>query len=250
MIQKAAPWEAIKAIESGTGDPTESLAKLAFGWRLARFLAIVSQPFLPFSAQRLWTMLGQEGNVSDSSYESAIDWSTPISWSDIREPLFSRLDLEAIIEHEESLASSGQDDAHDDPGHGVKGSGKQSKGKEEKHMEKPPEGTTFLDFDTFMSVELRTGTIASVEDHPNADKLYVVNIDDGSDDGRTVCAGLKPYYSIEEMTGKQVVFVANLEPRKLRGVMSEGMICAADDGDGAVKLITIDGEIANGSRVR
>ncbi|MEE2747056.1 MAG: methionine--tRNA ligase [Candidatus Thermoplasmatota archaeon] len=250
MIQKAAPWEAIKAIESGTGDPTESLAKLAFGWRLARFLAIVSQPFLPFSAQRLWTMLGQEGNVSDSSYESAIDWSTPISWSDIREPLFSRLDLEAIIEHEESLASSGQDDVHDDPGHGVKGSGKQSKGKEEKQMEKPPEGTTFLDFDTFMSVELRTGTIASVEDHPNADKLYVVNIDDGSDDGRTVCAGLKPYYSIEEMTGKQVVFVANLEPRKLRGVMSEGMICAADDGEGSVKLITIDGEISNGSRVR
>ena len=116
-------------------------------------------------------------------------------------------------------------------------------------MEKAPEGTAFLDFETFMSVELRTGTITSVDDHPNADKLYVVNIDDGSD-GRTVCAGLKPYYSRDEMTGKQVVFVANLEPRKLRGVMSEGMICAADDGDGGVKLITIDGEIANGSRVR
>ena len=117
-------------------------------------------------------------------------------------------------------------------------------------MDKAPEGTTFLDFDTFMSVELRTGTITSVEDHPNADKLYVVNIDDGSSEGRTVCAGLKPYYSAEDMTGKQVVFVANLEPRKLRGVMSEGMICAADDGEGAVKLITVDGEIGNGSRVR
>ncbi|MCH2637768.1 MAG: hypothetical protein MKZ56_05320 [Candidatus Thalassarchaeum sp.] len=101
-----------------------------------------------------------------------------------------------------------------------------------------------------MSVELRTGTITSVEDHPNADKLYVIHIDVGSDNGRNVCAGLKPYYTIEEMTGKQVVFVANLEPRKLRGVLSEGMICAADDGDGAVKLITIDGEIGNGSRVR
>ena len=107
-----------------------------------------------------------------------------------------------------------------------------------------------MNFDTFMSVELRTGTITTVEDHPNADKLYVVSIDDGTDGGRTVCAGLKPYYTIEEMTGKQVVFVANLEPRKLRGVVSEGMICAADDGEGAVKLITIDGEISNGSRVR
>lgn len=250
MIQKAAPWEAIKNIDDESAETTESLAKLAFGWRLARFLSIVSQPFLPFSAQRLWTMLGQQGNVSDAPYESATDWSAPLTWSDIREPLFSRLDLDAILEHEESLVSSSQDESHDDPGHGVKGSGKKPKTKEDKQMDKAPEGTTFLDFDTFMSVELRTGTITTVEDHPNADKLYVVSIDDGTDGGRTVCAGLKPYYTIEEMTGKQVVFVANLEPRKLRGVMSEGMICAADDGEGAVKLITIDGEIGNGSRVR
>ena len=117
-------------------------------------------------------------------------------------------------------------------------------------MSEAPEGTAFLNFETFMSVELRTGTITSVEDHPNADKLYVIHIDDGTEDGRTVCAGLKPYYAAEAMVQKQVVFVANLEPRKLRGVMSEGMICAADDDNGAVKLITIDGDISNGSRVR
>ena len=97
---------------------------------------------------------------------------------------------------------------------------------------------------------MRTGTITSVEDHPNADKLYVVKIDDGTADGRTVCAGLKPYYDSGDMIGKTVVFVANLAPRKLRGIVSEGMICAADDESGAVKLVTIDGEIANGSRVR
>ncbi|MDP6845016.1 MAG: methionine--tRNA ligase [Candidatus Thalassarchaeaceae archaeon] len=250
MIQKAAPWNAIKEIDANLESTTESLAKLSFGWRLARFLAITSHPFLPFSAQRLWEMLGQEGDVAETRYESATDWSTPITWSNISEPLFSRLDLDAIIEHEESLASTNQVEAHEDPGHGVKGSGKKSKAKEENEMSKAPEGTAFLNFDTFMSVELRTGTITSVEDHPNADKLYVVKIDDGTDSGRTVCAGLKPYYTIEEMTGKQVVFVANLEPRKLRGVVSEGMICAADDGEGAVKLITIDGGISNGSRVR
>jgi methionyl-tRNA synthetase len=250
MIQKAAPWVAIKEIQGSSTQPVESLAKLAFGWRLARFLAITSQPFLPFSAQRLWEMLGQDGYVSEVRYESAVDWSIPITWSTISEPLFARLDLEAILEHEESLATSNMDTAHEDPGHGVKGSGKQSKKQEEENMNKAPEGTTFLDFETFMTVELRTGTIASVEDHPNADKLYVVKIDDGSENGRTVCAGLKPYYTIDEMNGKQVVFVANLEPRKLRGVVSEGMICAADDGEGAVKLITIDGEINNGSRVR
>ena len=250
MIQKAAPWNAIKEIDTNLESTTESLAKLSFGWRLARFLAITSHPFLPFSAQRLWEMLGQEGDVAETRYESATDWSTPITWSNISEPLFSRLDLDAIIEHEESLASTNQVEAHEDPGHGVKGSGKKSKAKEENEMSKAPEGTAFLDFDTFMSVELRTGTISTVDDHPNADKLYVIHIDDGTEAGRTVCAGLKPYYAIEDMTGMQIVFVANLEPRKLRGVMSEGMICAADDGDGAVKLITIDGGISNGSRVR
>ena len=259
MIQKAAPWQSIKDynyfLENGHDRTPETnempgLVKLVFGWRLARFLAITSQPFLPFSAQRLWTMLGQEGNVADVPYESAINWNIRITWSEISEPLFSRLDLEAILEQEQELAESNHDTEADDPGHGVKGSGKKAKGKEEKQMEKAPEGTTFLDFDTFMNVELRTGTITTVEEHPNADKLYVVSIDDGTDGGRTVCAGLKPYYTIEEMTGKQVVFVANLEPRKLRGVMSEGMICAADDSEGAVKLITIDGEISNGSRVR
>jgi len=250
MIQKAAPWTAIRDIADGNEPSAESLAKLSFGWRLARFMAITSQPFLPFSAQRLWTMLGQSGNVSETSFDSAIDWTTPITWSKISEPLFSRLDLDVILEHEEGLAKVNAEVQHDDPGHGVKGSGKKSKKSEDKEMKKAPEGTKYLDFDTFMSVELRTGTITSVDDHPNADKLYVVNIDDGTENGRTVCAGLKPFYSADEMVGKQVVFVANLEPRKLRGVVSEGMICAADDDNGAVKLVTLDGEIENGSRVR
>jgi methionyl-tRNA synthetase len=90
----------------------------------------------------------------------------------------------------------------------------------------------------------------SVEDHPDADNLYVVMIDDGSDAARTVCAGLKPYYTPEEMTGVTVIFVANLKPRKLRGVMSEGMLLAADDGEGAVRLITVHGDISPGSSVR
>lgn len=117
-------------------------------------------------------------------------------------------------------------------------------------MKEDIEGIEYLDFDTFMKVELRVGSIKEVNDHPNADKLYVVNLDDGSGNGRTICAGLKPYYSPEEMVGKSVVFVANLKPRPLRGVLSEGMMLAADDGKGQVKLITIDGDIEIGSEVR
>ena len=101
-----------------------------------------------------------------------------------------------------------------------------------------------------MKVELRVGKIVSVEDHPNADKLYVVTLDDGTEQGRTVCAGIKAYYSVEELVNKSVVFVANLKPRPLRGVVSEGMMLAADDGNDVVKLITIDGDISTGSLVR
>ena len=68
-------------------------------------------------------------------------------------------------------------------------------------MKEEIEGITYLEFETFMKVNLRVGRILSVEDHPNADKLYVVRLDDGTDDGRTICAGLKAYYEPEEMEG-------------------------------------------------
>ncbi|DAC40883.1 MAG TPA: hypothetical protein D7H71_02560 [Candidatus Poseidoniales archaeon] len=65
-----------------------------------------------------------------------------------------------------------------------------------------------------------------------------------------MCAGLKEYYDPTDLEGLNVVFVANLEPRKLRGVLSEGMLLAADDGDGNVSILTTKGDIGTGSRVR
>ena len=112
------------------------------------------------------------------------------------------------------------------------------------------EGLTNLKFEDFMKVELTVGKIKSVEDHPNADKLYVVNLDDGTENGRTICAGIKDHYSISDLEGLMVIFVANLAPRKLRGVISEGMMLAADNDDGLVKLITVDSTMTPGSRVR
>lgn len=243
MLQSATPWKYLKDLD-GDG-AKESMAKLSFGWRISRFLSIMTQPFLPFSAQKLWKALGEEDDVSLVSWHSAIDWSTQFKWSeDVPEPLFKRLDLEEILAQEQDLASDDSNN-NSDPTHGVKGSKKTKK--EEKKM---PEGTTHLDFETFMEVELKVGKIINVTDHENADKLFVVAIDDGTEGGRTICAGLKEYYTAEQMMGKSVVFVANLKPRKLRGVMSEGMMLAADDGNGGVTLVTLDGEISPGSQVR
>ncbi len=242
MLQAATPWKFLKDLDADGSNV--SMAKLAFGWRLSRYLAIMTQPFLPFSAQRLWESLGESGDVALASWDSATDWSVTYKWSEAEPtPLFQRLDLEEILAEERLLAGESSDS--NDPGHSVKG-GKKKK----KEVKKMPEGTTHLDFETFMEVELRVGKIVSVSDHENADKLYVVAIDDGSESGRTICAGLKEYYTAEQMVGKSVVFVANLKPRKLRGVVSEGMMLAADDGNGGVKLVTIDGDIASGSQVR
>ena len=243
MLQNSAPWKHLKSEVKSEGRD-DSLSSLAFGWRLCRYLAIVTQPFLPFSSQRLWTMLGLGGEVSQKSWYSALDWSQEISITDDNyEPLFKRLDLEEIVEQEQSLVEESMPSSI---GHSVKG-GK----KEKKNMkEEQPEGITYLEFETFMEVELRVGRIASVNEHPNADRLYVVSIDDGTDNLRTICAGIKEYYTSEELLNKTIVFVANLKPRPLRGVVSEGMMLAADDGDGSVKLVTIDGEISTGSLVR
>lgn len=250
MLQAAMPWKYLKD-DTPSQERTQSLSDLAFGWRIARFLAITTQPFMPFSAQRLWSSLGLTGNVSEMAWREAINWSVPMAWSSQPpQPLFKRLELDEILASEQALIDP--EGAHPtDPGHGVKGSKKQqNKPKEDKKMPDAPEGTTYLNFDTFMEVDLRVGKITAVDDHPNADRLYVVSIDDGSDDLRTICAGLKAYYQPEEMVGKSIVFVANLKPRPLRGVVSQGMMLAADDGNDHVRLITIDGEISAGSQVR
>ena len=101
-----------------------------------------------------------------------------------------------------------------------------------------------------MAVDLRIATVTSVDEHPNADRLWVVQLDDGSEAGRTICAGLRDVYTSDDLLGLQVVVVANLAPRKLRGVMSEGMMLAADDENGCVRLLTVSDAITNGSRVR
>lgn len=110
-----------------------------------------------------------------------------------------------------------------------------------------------IDFEHFSKLDLRVATVKACVAHPNADKLLVVTLDDGTPEGRQVCAGIKAFYEPEALLGKQVVIVANLEPRKLRGEISQGMILAASEITGederSVKVLAIDGTVPAGSRV-
>ena len=227
VLQRATPWKYLQSEESF--DKEKSLSALAFSWRLCRTLAICTRPFMPFQSERLWKMLGEKIELNNLLWDNSLDLTSKLCWNGkTPEPLFKRLDLEDIISHELSLAN----DNNKDP------------------SEKDNEGADYIDFEDFMKVEMKTGKVISVDDHPNADKLYVVTLQDTPDTTRTVCAGLKEYYDPSDLVGLNVVFVANLEPKKLRGVMSEGMLLAADDGDGNVSIVTTVDDIDSGSRVR
>jgi methionyl-tRNA synthetase len=227
LLQEAAPWKYINEGESE--ERSASMSSLALSWRICSCLAVCMRPFIPFSSDRLWQMLGNESDIDKVLWDESMDTESELYWNPEKpEPLFTRLDLEEILGRENSLADSKDND----------------------ESPCPNDGGGYIDFEDFMKVEMRTGKIVSVEDHPNADKLFVITIDEGYDSTRTVCAGLKSHYEASELEGMDVVFVANLEPRKLRGVMSEGMILAADDGEGGVKVLTTEGDILSGSRVR
>lgn len=226
LIQHSEPWKYMR--EEDSPEKSKSLSTLAYCWKICRGLAITLRPFLPFQSDQLWSMLGEERNIDDILFEDSFNFDSDFYWNNEKpKPLFERLDIDDILEREKLIAGTDAD-----------------------KLEVIEEDVNYIDFEDFMKVEMRTGKVVDIEDHPNADKLYVVTIEDGPDSTRTVCAGLKGIYQKEQLLGKQVIFVANLKPRKLRGIMSEGMILAADDGDGNVSVLTLDSEMPTGSQVR
>jgi methionyl-tRNA synthetase len=106
---------------------------------------------------------------------------------------------------------------------------------------------SMISIEDFRKVELRVATIKSAEPHPNADKLLVLQVDLG-DEQRQICAGIRGQYAPEDLLGKQIVVVANLETAKLRGLDSQGMLLAASD-DGRVVILTPEKSVAAGSKV-
>ena len=107
---------------------------------------------------------------------------------------------------------------------------------------------TCVDFEDFQKLDLRLGTIISVELHPKADRLFRVLIDLGEPAPRQVIAGLAEFFQPDDLVGRQVVVVANLKPRKLRGLESQGMILAVRDGD-TMQLLAPSAAVTNGSKV-
>ena len=115
---------------------------------------------------------------------------------------------------------------------------------EDEELDLKPEIT----IDDFAKLDIRVATVDSVEDHPNADRLYVLNLTVGGEK-RVICSSIKDFYTKEELTGKQILLLANLKPTKLRGVLSQGMLLAAEDKDGKLSLATTMEELKSGAKL-
>lgn len=193
-FDSAAPWKLIKEDRELCG------SMLNLNIQIVKALAIMSYPFLPFSAQRLWELMGFKGDIMD------------YGWNYITEPVPEGQVLQKPSPLYSKVSITMEEDA----------------------------------FSGFRSLDLRIGVVKNVRNHPNADKLLVLDVDIGKE--ITLVAGLKGYYEPEELKGKKIVVVSNLKPAKLRGITSEGMLLAADDG-GDVVLLTPAGDAEPGEKV-
>jgi len=107
-----------------------------------------------------------------------------------------------------------------------------------------------ISIDDFKKVDMRVGKIISVEKIPNRDKLYKLQVDIGEEIPRQIITGLVPYYSADELLGKQIIVLANLEPAKFAGEISEGMLLAAEsENHSKCVILTVDKEIEVGTRI-
>lgn len=112
------------------------------------------------------------------------------------------------------------------------------------------EATTTINYDDFAKLDLRVATVLECRPHANADKLLVLQVELAGGERRQICAGLRAFYSPEQLIGKQIVVVANLAPRQLRGETSQGMLLAASDpATNKVIVLSPSEPVAAGAKV-
>lgn len=194
-------------------------------------LAVVMNPILPESAQKLWEMLGQQGKVED------VKWGMPVlvkAKTRLEKPsiLFKKIEDESLQQFKKKHLP-----AEDESG---------------KEEEKKAEGGIMAKvcFEDFSRLDIRVGEIRSAEPHPNADKLLLLNVDLGELGHRQIVAGIKDSYRLSELAGRQIAVVANLEPAVIRGVESQGMLLAAEDADGKPLLLSPEKQARTGVKIR
>ena len=223
------PWKLEKT------DPDRVRTVLFNSLRITAALSVVLEPFLPFTARKLRTMLGLgELKWADALREGLIVPGAAIGKA---EHLFKPItDAEIAVEVERLKANEPAESPSAPP---------KADAVETKVVAKPN-----ISFDDFTKLDIRIGTIAAAERVPKADKLLKLAIDVGEAAPRTIVSGIAQHFAPEELPGKQVLVLCNLEPRKMRGVESQGMVLMAEDAGGKLVFVQPGAVVPPGGEVR
>lgn len=216
------PWALVKSDRDQCGRVLNN------NLRIVKALAMMAWPFMPRSSETIWGYLGYDGTIEGAGLASVLE---PLpEGQELREPLPVYKKVE--IEMEDNKAEQQKQEKKDKP---------------KEAQPAAPAGP----FAMFRRMDLRIGTVVSVEDHPDAEKLFVLKVDCDEGEPRQLVTNLKWRYTAEEMMGRRLIVISNLKPAKFRGVQSMGMLTAADDenmGGDTVHLLAPSCDIPNGTR--
>ena len=220
-LQETEPWKVSKT------DMERTATILNVALQICANLAVAFEPFLPFSSEKLCKML----NLSDLKWDMLGRDDLLPAGHKLGEPvlLFEKIEDDAIAAQLKRL-----DDI---------------KKQNELSAWKPEPQQPDVPFDDFLKMDIRVGTVIECDRVPKADKLLRFLIDDGMEK-RTIISGIAKFYKPEDLVGKQVCFVANFAPRKLKGVESQGMILSAQNPDGSLVVISPSAPVTPGSQVK
>jgi len=215
------PWKVVKT------DPERVKTIMNISLQITANLTVILEPFLPFSMEKLRGWL----NTGKKQWSEAGNTDLLIAGSLINKPelLFDKIEDEEIDRQVAKLIASKK--ANEAASAGTAPS-------------KDP-----VSFDDFTKIDIRTATILEAEKVPKTTKLLKLKIDTGID-VRTIVSGIAEYYEPQAIIGKQISIVANLEPRKIKGIESKGMILMAEDKDGKLVLVAPSDKVSNGSMIK
>ena len=204
------PWKMVKT------DAARTEAIMYTALQLAGILSVACEPFLPFTAKKLRGMLNLPVELTwQQTAENLLPVGHQIGQAEL---LFDKIEDEAVAAQLEKLHAS------------------REAAKPKNTIMPAKEAITY---DDFVKMDIRIGKVLEAEIVPKTDKLLKLTVDTGLD-VRTVVSGIAQHYTPEQMVGKRVSILVNLEPRKIRGIESKGMILMAEDADGKLSLVTTD----------
>lgn len=213
------PWALIKTDKDACGRVMNT------NLRIVKALCIMMWPFTPKASEKVWQYLGYNGTPESAGIGAV---GSPVEpGQELQEPVpvFKKVEIEMEKPVE-----------------------KPKEKKQEVKKEEAPSGP----FAMFKRMDLRVGTIVKVEDHPEAERLFVLKVDLGEEEPRQIVTNLKSEFSADYMLGRRLVVISNLKPAKFRGVQSMGMLTAADDenlGGNTILLLGPSCDVPNGTRL-